>query len=155
MKLSVFNVHGTLLYCSLLSDPNPNFKIKPTLKTRTRRVTIRPWLLQFLAKCFVNFKVAFWGSKSKGYIDKVIPAMLGRVKCKELVVPAFVWSMAECDEIQWWNNDLIAWRCPLEIVFRKWPHWNLSNTMIIDHNSLRVNCNPCANVIVPTSFYLA
>jgi hypothetical protein len=134
MKLLIFNVHGTFLDC---------------------RVTIRPWLPEFLAKCFVNFRVAFWGSKSKGYMDEVIPAMLGRVKCKEPVVPAFVWSMAECDEIQWWNNDPVAWGCPLEIVFRKWPQWNLSNTVIIDHNSLRVNCNPRANVIIPTPFYLA
>jgi hypothetical protein len=110
---------------------------------------------EFLGKCFVNFRVAFWGSKSKGYMDEVIPAMLGRMKCKEPVILAFVWSMAECDEIQWWNNDPVAWGCPLEIVFRKWPHWNLSNTVIIDHNSLRVNCNPHANVIVPTPFYLA
>jgi hypothetical protein len=43
----------------------------------------------------------------------------------------------------------------LEIVLRKWPQWNLSNTVIIDHNSLRVNCNPRANVIIPTPFYLA
>jgi hypothetical protein len=50
-------------------------------------------------------------------MDEVIPAMLGRVKCKEPVVPAFVWSMAECEQIQWWNNDLVAWGCPLEIVF--------------------------------------
>jgi hypothetical protein len=27
--------------------------------------------------------------------------------------------------------------------------------VIIDHNSLRVNCNPRANVIIPTPFYLA
>jgi hypothetical protein len=155
MKLLIFNVHGTLLDCSLLFDPNPNSKIKPTLQTRTRRVTIRPWLPKFLAKCFVNFRVAFWGSKSKGYMDEVIPAMLGRVKCKEPVVPAFVWSMAECEQIQWWNNDPVAWGCPLEIVFRKWPQWNLSNIVIIDYNSLCVNCNPRANVIIPTPFYLA
>jgi hypothetical protein len=33
LKLLVFNVHRTLLYCSMISDKNPNSKLKPTFKT--------------------------------------------------------------------------------------------------------------------------
>jgi hypothetical protein len=33
LKLLVFNVHGTLLDCSMISDKNPNPKLKPTFKT--------------------------------------------------------------------------------------------------------------------------
>jgi hypothetical protein len=32
-KLQVFNVHGTLLDCSLLIDKNPNAAIKPTIRS--------------------------------------------------------------------------------------------------------------------------
>ena len=32
LKLLVFNVHGTLLYYSMISDKNPNPKLKPTFK---------------------------------------------------------------------------------------------------------------------------
>jgi hypothetical protein len=32
LKLLVFNVHRTLLYCSMISDKNPNPKLKPTFK---------------------------------------------------------------------------------------------------------------------------
>ena len=35
-KLVVFNVHGTLLDCSLLKEKNPNSKIKLTLKATDR-----------------------------------------------------------------------------------------------------------------------
>jgi hypothetical protein len=37
-KLLVLNVHGTLLDCSLLEEPNPNSTIRYTFKTPTRRV---------------------------------------------------------------------------------------------------------------------
>jgi hypothetical protein len=33
LKLLVFNVHRTLLYCSMISDKNPNPKLKPIFKT--------------------------------------------------------------------------------------------------------------------------
>jgi hypothetical protein len=44
-KLLVFNVHGTLLDCSLLIDKNPNAAIRPTIRTEKRRVIFRPCLI--------------------------------------------------------------------------------------------------------------
>jgi hypothetical protein len=66
-KLLVLNVHGTLLDCSLLEEPNPNSTICYTLKIPTRRVVYRPWLADFLRRCFQHFEVAFWGNKSVVY----------------------------------------------------------------------------------------
>jgi hypothetical protein len=85
----------------------------------------------------------------------MVSAMLGRIKSPEPLIPAFVWSQKECDVTQWWNNDPVAWGCPLEAIYRKWPHWNSSNTVIIDHNPGRVSCNLCANVIGVSPFYHA
>jgi hypothetical protein len=138
----------------LLLDKNPNPTLRPTFKIENRRVLIRPCLSELLYKCFKNFRVGFRGSKSKRYMDEMEPALLGRVRSPEPLVPAFVWSQKECDVAQWWNNDPVAWGCPLEAVYRKWPYWNSSNTVIIDHNPSRVSCNPCANVIV-SPFYHA
>jgi hypothetical protein len=92
LKLLVFNVHGTLLDCSMISDKNPNPKLKPTFKTTNCRVPIHPWMSELLLRCFKNFKVGFWGSKSKSYMDEMVPALLKRVKFVEPLVPAFVWS---------------------------------------------------------------
>jgi hypothetical protein len=91
-RLLVFNVHDTLLDCSFLSERNPNSKIKSTFQSTNRRVILRPWLPEFLINCFKKYTVAFWGTKSKSYMDEVVPAMLEKVKCNEAVVPAFVWS---------------------------------------------------------------
>ena len=89
-KLLIFNVHGTLLDSSILSNPNPTSKIKITFKTKNRRFTLRPGLLDFLQKCFKTYVVAFRGSKNRSYMDKVVPAIFERMKCRAVVVPTFI-----------------------------------------------------------------
>jgi hypothetical protein len=59
LKLLVFNVHGTLLDCTLVDEPSPNSKIWYIMKIATRRVVYRPWLSEFLRKCFLHFHIAF------------------------------------------------------------------------------------------------
>lgn len=98
-KLLVFNVHGTLLDCSLLQNPDPNSSIRYTMKTPTRRVVCRPWMAEFLSRCFDHFEVAFWGNKSAAYMEDLVPAMLRRVNEDRNLVPLFVWSQRECEPI--------------------------------------------------------
>jgi hypothetical protein len=43
----------------------------------------------------------------------------------------------------------------LQAITRKYPQWNTTNTMIIDHKPLRVGCNHHRNVIVVKPFYSA
>jgi hypothetical protein len=59
LHLLIFNIHGRLLDCSLLSEKNPNSKIRTTIKTETCRIVFRPWLIDFLSRCINNFVVAF------------------------------------------------------------------------------------------------
>jgi hypothetical protein len=63
-KLLIFNVHGTLLNTSLLTQYNPNPNIRVTQKTTSRRFVFRPWMIEFLGRCFKLFKVALWGIKN-------------------------------------------------------------------------------------------
>ena len=77
-KLLVFNIHGILLDCSLIDEPNPNTNIWYTMKTTSRRVVCRPWLAQFLSNYFLHFEVAFWIRKSAKYMEEIVPAMLRR-----------------------------------------------------------------------------
>jgi hypothetical protein len=37
---------------------------------------------------------------------------------------------------------------PLTKVWKKWPCWDATNTVIIDHHEPRVDCNPPSNVII-------
>jgi hypothetical protein len=153
-NLLVFNVHGTLLDCSLVDEPNPNSKIRYTMRTATRRVVCRPWLMEFLQKCLLHFHVAFWGSKSAAYMAEIVPAMLRRVQESSSVVPLFIWSQQECELIEFEGGAPVSWGKPLERVFQQWPYWDKSNTLIIDHKLERVNCNHGANVIVTKPFYV-
>jgi hypothetical protein len=91
-KLLIFNVHGTLLDCSLLDERNPNNRIRPTLKASGRKVICRPWMAEFLSQCFLTFKVAFWDSKSARYMEDMVSVMLGRLKGQQDRVSCFVWS---------------------------------------------------------------
>ena len=53
------------------------------------------------------------------------------------------------------SEDITTWGKPLRKVWEKWPCWNASNTLIVDHHGPRVLCNPQGNVIVPPPFYVA
>jgi hypothetical protein len=120
-KLVVFNVHGTLLDCSLLLDKNPNTSIRPTLRTATRRVIFRPCFIDFLTRCFVHFEVAFWGSKSEVYMDDIVPVMLGRMKEGSTFKPLFVWSGKECEVTKFEDGIPLEWRKPLCKIFWWYP----------------------------------
>jgi hypothetical protein len=90
LKLLIFNVHGTLLDRNLLRERNPNSAIRSILNTKSHRVVFRPWLVEFLSRCFKNFKVVFLGSKNEGYMQEIAPAMLGRLKGDTGCSPCFV-----------------------------------------------------------------
>jgi hypothetical protein len=154
LKLLIFNVHGTLLDCGLLSEKNPNSTIKSSVKTKTHRVVFRPWLKDFLSRCFKHFAVAFWGSKSESYTQEIVPAMLAATEVDVEYAPLFVWSGIESEPVDFHDGTPIAWGKPLERVFQRWPCWNHSNTMIIDHKPCRVAYNPPVNFITPSPFYV-
>ena len=68
--------------------------------------------------------------------------------------PIFTWAAKDCELIKE-SDEVSLWGKPLIKVWKKWPCWNGTNTIIIDHHAPRVECNPQWNVIVPPSFYVA
>ena len=154
-KLIIFNVHGTLVDCSLDKEKNPNCRIRPTVRTRSRRVYFRPWLVPFLSRCFMNFAVAFWGSKSKSYMDDIIPMIMGRQRKGPDFCPLFVWAGKDCEAVDFEGPTPIAWGKSLSKVYGLWPRFNPTNTLVIDSKVSRVSCNPAANVVINKPFYVA
>ena len=75
-KLLIFNIHGTLVDCSLLSKPNPNPTIRITRKSLKQRIVFRPWLTEFLDRCFKKFRIGFWGMKSMSNMEDVLAEMM-------------------------------------------------------------------------------
>jgi hypothetical protein len=62
--------------------------------------------------------------------------------------PVFSWSAKDCEIVQK-SEEVTLWGKPLSKVWRKWPCWDATNTVIIDHHEPRVDCNPHANVMIP------
>jgi hypothetical protein len=118
-KLLVFNVHGTLMDCSLVDEKNPNTKIKPSAYATGRRIIWRPWMAEFLNQCILSFKVAFWSSKSARYMQDVVPVVLGRLKGKDDCIPCFVWSAQECKPVQLGDGATMEGGKPLDAVYRR------------------------------------
>jgi hypothetical protein len=67
--------------------------------------------------------------------------------------PVFVWA-AKDYEVRQESEEGSLWGKPLRKVWEKWPPWNGSNTVMIDHHVPRVDCNAPWNVIAPP-FYVA
>jgi hypothetical protein len=116
-KLLICNIHETLLDYSLIAERNPNSSIRYTWKTKTHRVVYRPWIKEFLWRCFKNFEVTFWDRKSDTYLAKVVPVLMGTLTTKKGMKPYFVWSSKQCAAIEYDDGAPTAWDKPLEKVF--------------------------------------
>jgi hypothetical protein len=154
-KLVIFNIHGSLLNCSMRKEKNPNPNIRYIVLTESRRVVFRPGLREFLSKCFINFTVAFWDSKSESYTNDVMLALLGRVERPVKYCPLFVWSGKNCEATGIDDGAFVIWGKSVAKVFEQWPTYNITNTLIVDHKGFRVGCNAPANVIITIAFYVS
>ena len=105
-------------------------------------------------KVFQTFKVAFWRIKSSEYREEVLQENLLVLGHLEGHKPILLWSTKDSEIIQK-SDEVTLWGKPLTKVWKKWPCWNATNTIIVDQHEPRVDCNPQANVIVPPSFYVA
>jgi hypothetical protein len=153
MKLIIFNVHGTLLDCSLLASANENPKIRSSIKTACRRVVFKPWLKPFLHRCFGSFLVAFWGTKSRPYMDDLVPTMVADFKGIH-GTPLFIKSARDCswqESADGSKNELVK---NLAEVYTGWPSFNATNTVLVDSKPGSVANNPIANNIMITLFFV-
>jgi hypothetical protein len=87
-------------------------------------------------------------------MQEMVLVMLGRLKGKEECVPCFVWSAQECVPVGMGDGTTIKGGKPLESVYRRWPCWNATNTVIVDHNVSRMVYNPISNVVAAKAFYV-
>jgi hypothetical protein len=87
-------------------------------------------------------------------MDEVLQEIMPRFEHMEGHKPLFAWSGKDCEMIKK-TDDVAIWGKPLSKVWKRWPTWNATNTIIVDHHAPRVECNAQANVIVPPSFYVA
>ena len=88
------------------------------------------------------------------YMEEIVPALLGRIKDSKNYAPLFTSSTKEYEVTAFEDGVLVTWGKSLGKVFRSYPHFNLSDTVIVDHKSCRLRRNPIGNLIIPTAFYV-
>ena len=88
-KLLIFNIHATFVDSSLLSESNPNSSIHITRTSLTRRFVFRPWLTEFLDRCFKKFRVVFWGINNLGNMEDIVAEMMRRLDWMDSHKPLF------------------------------------------------------------------
>ena len=99
--------------------------------------------------------MAFWDSKSAAYMDDVVPTMTGGNAGDLQLSPLFVWCAKDCEPMEFKGGTPIAWEKPLSKVYDKWPQFSACNTLVIDNKMSWVSCNPSANVVISSPFYVA
>jgi hypothetical protein len=87
-------------------------------------------------------------------MDEVAVAVLALLKGGHSFKILFMWSGKHCEAIDFEDREQICWDKLLSNLFKLWPHYNLSNMLVVNHKSNQVGCNPIANVIIPTPFYV-
>ena len=86
-------------------------------------------------------------------MEDMLSAVLADLKCVK-ATPLFAWSgqVLEGEDIA--HGCPTEWGKQLEAVYATWPRFCAANTMIVDNNHSRVECNPEANIIINTPFYV-
>ena len=90
--------------------------IKDVFCCSARRIVFRPWLIEFIDKCFKNFRVAFWGIKGNANMEDVVAEMMRKFGGLDSHKPMFCWSTKECEEVIE-NIGVSKWKKPLSKVW--------------------------------------
>jgi hypothetical protein len=88
-------------------------------------------------------------------MDDIVQAMLRRMKEGTTFKPLFGWSGKECEVTRFEDGIPLEWGKPLFKIFWWYSQFNHANTVMIDHKICRLGGNPAANLIIPTTFYVA
>lgn len=112
-KFLISNVHGTLLDSSVLCEPIFSTSICMHAWSLACRIVIRPWPIDFIGKCFKNFRVAFWDITRNANMEDIVAEMMRKFGALDSNKPMFCWYAKECEEV-FENIGVSKWKnhCP-------------------------------------------
>lgn len=101
----------------------------------------RPQLDEFLKFCFKNFEVAVWSSARKRNVDRLCEFIFDPKSRSKLF---FEWNQSHCNAKT--PHPIKTKNCPLfekqlKTVWKAYPQYNESNTVILDDSYLKMKCN--------------
>jgi len=109
---------------------------------------IRPGAENLINTAFNEFEsVGIWSAGTEFYVHEVVKLLFKDEP------PLFIMTRNDCNELKINRNDMACRYKPLEIIYKKYPGHNESNTLIVDDRSDIAKLN-CLNVIQIPEFNL-
>lgn len=105
---------------------------------------IRPGVEQFLETAFEEFdSVGVWSAGTDYYVHEIVKLLFKNQ------APKFVMSRNDCNELKITKADSICRYKPLEVIYRRLPTHNESNTLIVDDRKDICKLNCINNIQIP------
>lgn len=112
----------------------------------------RPHLASFLEYAFEHFDVAVWSSAWKQNVDRLCEFVFTKEQRERLV---FEWDQSQCEEVIPHPDPTETkplYEKPLSRVWKEYPQYNSTNTLIFDDSPLKMRHNPPECVYAPSSW---
>lgn len=105
---------------------------------------IRPGAEQFLEIAFEEFEsVGVWSAGTDYYVHEIVKLLF------KSQAPKFVMSRNDCNELKITKADNVCRYKPLEVIYRRLPDHNESNTLIVDDRKDICKLNCINNIQIP------
>ncbi|KAL8479118.1 hypothetical protein ACS0TY_026104 [Phlomoides rotata] len=137
-KLLILDIDGIL--ADIVEFPERGYETDGKLGPKS--VFLRPHLQDFIQFCFAKFEVAVWTSRNKknagGFLKKHL---------RSHHIFFFVWDGNECDNVGDIPTEFDSRKRPvllkkIENVWKLWPKYDKSNTLLIDDTPYTAMKNP-------------
>lgn len=105
---------------------------------------LRPGVENLLKVAFEEFEsVSVWSAGTEFYVHEIVKLLF------KTQMPDFVMSRNDCNELQLVKTEQVCRFKPLEIVYKKYPKYNETNTLIIDDRRDICKLNCINNIQIP------
>jgi hypothetical protein len=105
---------------------------------------LRPGVENLIKTAFEEFEsVGIWSAGTEFYVHEVVKLLFKDYP------PLFIMTRNDCNELKTNRNDLPCRYKPLEIIYKKYPEHNESNTLIVDDRGDICKFNCLNNIQIP------
>jgi len=105
---------------------------------------LRPGVEYFLQVAFEEFEsVSVWSAGTEFYVHEIVKLLFKNQ------MPDFIMTRNDCNELQLVKTEQVCRFKPLEIIYKKYPKYNETNTLIIDDRRDICKLNCINNIQIP------
>ncbi len=142
-KLIILDLNGVLISRTYDKDSEP---YDGAIRVNNHLMWLRPHCQEFFEYLFEHYTVAVWSSIGAWNMTNMPELVFGEKYMDKLL---FVWDQDKC----WRRSDPESrFVKPLEDVWRAYPEYNETNTVLIDDSIKKAERNPSSTVYCPETW---